>query len=98
MLLDVFDGEDHILGGEGISIMPRHVLSQIEDVSVIFQLPALSQSRNVAVLVLPDEGVEDHAHPDISRPARVVTVGRRKSPISGWVADGEHVYCLIGCY
>ena len=99
VLLDVVTREDHVIGGELLTVIPSDVFSQVEDVGIIsHHLPALRQGGHVVALVLPYQSVEDEAHSDVAGTARVVTVGRRKSPVTCGIGDGEYIYRLIGCY
>jgi len=102
MLFNVIDGKDHIVGGEPLAIMPEDILSQLECISIIsLHLPALGQSGDDALFVLPDQCVEDQAHPHISWAARVMAVGRGVAPVADIVGNGQHlaitaIVCLGG--
>lgn len=96
MFLCIIYCENHVFSGEGLSILPDDILSKVEDICTVLHLPALCQSRNITIFVLPYQCVEDHAHPYISRPSRIMAVRGGKSPIARWVGDGKDIYSLIG--
>ena len=97
MVFDVLHGEGDILGSERLAIVPGHALAKMEDIGLLIRqvLPAFRQSGHKAVLILPDQGIEDQAHPDIAGASRVVAVGRGKAPVAGGIGDGEDVNSFI---
>jgi hypothetical protein len=70
--------------------MPFRVLLKLECVRIVIGIvcPLTSQLGNEFGGILPDEGLEDEAHTDVTGPAGIMGIRRRISPVAGRISYG----------
>jgi len=76
MIFYILISECHVLCREGLTVVPGHALAKIENIGLLIGevLPTLRQGGDKAVLILPDECVEDQAHANIAGAAGIMSV------------------------